>query len=207
MKRLSLSAVALLAIAGVHAASAGDLSGRARVRVFQLLAQPHVNGEMFLAPVLVAGLFGWEPGQAVFTKWLMPYAGEAEVSYIQANRSYCDGLVATVRRATPTAANLDVTLDYTACKSELDQIALRSELDNIIEGSAAALLYTYNGVPGEATFSPRLESVTLHVRGYRAKPSDFDRTFNWQAIQQKWPVKPTGVANSQNSYKAPVRQV
>ncbi len=154
---------------------------------FQLERHRNISGHLVLRQVEVGSCLGVEPGYGVFAKWMYFWPSPDGFKYFQKNRAYLDGLEVHIRR-TPvhTGKHLDVWLDYSKCSKQLAEIQLRSELDNIIEGSAAALFFTYNGVPADGESAPEIETLSLKVKGYRAKPRDFERSYRWQDLLEKW---------------------
>jgi hypothetical protein len=137
-----------------------------------------VNGALNLRPVEVQFDMAGDtnPAYGVFAEWLRPYIHDSnQINLEQRNAAYCKGLKADINNSFPD--HIEVSLDYSGCSGKSKP---RSDKDKLLEGIAAAILYTEN-VPN---IKP-VPTVRLKVKGM-ANVAEFTKTFSWQDIQKKW---------------------
>lgn len=70
---------------------------------------------------------------------------------------------------------MEVFLDYSYCGEELNRLRTKAEKDDVIEATAAAILLT-----------DRLQTVTLHIKGFFDAKQEVVKTFAWNKLKKRW---------------------
>jgi len=141
------------------------------------LEKSSVSGEISLRPVEISFDTVSDPALAVFAEWRRPYLDKNTVVLEQTNKAYFKGLKVTTNAS---MVNLEVFLDYTACREDLEKISSKGR-NSLLEATAAAILYTKN-VPG---IQP-VKTVVMHVTGFFEDQPNVTKTYMWSKLQKKW---------------------
>lgn len=167
-------AVAIFMILSVSASWAGADG----LFVVYQLEKSSVDGRLNLRPVEIefdmAG--ATNPTYGVFAEWLRPFIHDTDkIDLQQVNKAYCKGLNFEIRHA--KREHIDVFLDYTACNGKNKPTSAK---DKLLEGIAAAILYTEN-----APNMQPVRRVSLHIKGILNK-KEIINDYSWTVLQKKW---------------------
>ena len=73
-------------------------------------------------------------------------------------------------------------------------IVLRNAV--IIDGTGAALLYTYY-----ENSRGKIKEVVLHVTGYKKDPSNFELSYHWDTLPNKWAPRDRPIRRPYQKYR------
>lgn len=133
-----------------------------------------VDGRLSLRPVFLRFEEANSFSYAVFAEHNQPnLINDHKVVYEQINSAYFKGLKVEIKNN--GNGHMDINLDYGDCNEELKKLKTVAEKNELIEGTAAAVLVTDG-----------LKSVTLHVKGYYEGQKDVTKTFAWSKLKKKW---------------------
>ena len=174
MKRLILS---LLLIISLCIPTTSCWAGADQLwRAFQPERSP-VDGKLYLSPVQIsfeeADYFAF----AVFAERNRPnLIKNNKLSFEQANAAYFKGLKVEIKNT--GNGPMEVYLDYSNCGEELNRLKAKTEKDEVIEGTAAAILLT-DGI----------QTVTLHIKGFYDDKKEVVKSFAWNKLKKRWKLR------------------
>jgi hypothetical protein len=96
-----------------------------------------------------------------------------EVVFEQINSAYFKGLKVEIKNA--GKGHMEVHLDYSDCTEELKRLKTTAEKNELIEGTAAAILVTDG-----------LKTVTLYIKGFYEGQKETIKAFAWNKLKKKW---------------------
>lgn len=133
-----------------------------------------VDGKLYIRPVFLRFEEANSFSYAVFSEYNQPnLINDHKVVYEQINSAFFKGLKVEIK--SNDNGHMKINLDYSDCNEELKKIKTTSEKNELLEGTAAAILVTDG-----------LKAVTLHTKGYFETQKEVTKTFAWNKLKKKW---------------------